>query len=201
MFAVLSAIVFIMFRQVSLQLNRQSTLRKVLEIFSTIPVLTFSLSVCVVLVNVLTRPEVWLLPVFAASMAALFLEMSTRVVNGALFYRRIAAAILSGAMVANLIMFSSVASAALCLLIGLLVLVYGYMMEQRIVFALGIVTLLAGLVYQMQFAIHMFNLGSWGSLAGLGVAAILVGSTLERHGAKIKSQVTNWSQRFKQWDN
>jgi hypothetical protein len=53
----------------------------------------------------------------------------------------------------------------------------------------------------MQFAIHMFNLGSWGSLAGLGVAAILVASTLERHGAMIKSKMTTWTQRFKQWEN
>jgi len=201
MFAVLSAIVFIMFRQVSIQLSRESRLRNLLEICSAVPALTFAFGVCMVMADVMTRPETWMLPVFAVSTAALLLELSTRAARGALFYRRAAAAILSVALVTNLIVFSSVASAAICLLAGLLVLTYGYMMEQRIVFALGIVTLLAGLVYQMQFAIHMFNLGSWGSLAGLGVAAILVGSTLERHGAKIKSYVTTWSQRFKQWDN
>ena len=201
MFAVLSAIVFIMFRQVSLQLRRESTLRNILEIGSTIPALTFALGVCAVMVDVMTRPEIWMLPVFAISVSALLLELSSRAVHGALFYRRTAAAVLSIAIVANLVFFSSVASAAVCLLVGLLVLVYGYMMEQRIVFALGIVTLLAGLVYQMQFAMHMFNLGSWGSLAGLGVAAILVGSTLERHGAKLKMRMSAWGQRFKQWDN
>jgi 1,4-dihydroxy-2-naphthoate octaprenyltransferase len=104
-------------------------------------------------------------------------------------------------VVANLILFSSVATAAVCLLVGLLVLVYGYVVEQRIVFVLGTITLLAGLVYQMQFAIDMFNLGSWSSLAALGVAAILIGSTIERHGAKIKTRLNGWSQRFKQWEN
>ena len=118
-----------------------------------------------------------------------------------LFYRRLAAALLSVAVVINLVLFSSVATAAACLIVGLLVLTYGYMVEQRVVFALGTITLLAGLVYQMSFAIDMFNLGSWGSLAALGVAAILIGSTIERHGVKIKARLTGWSQQFKQWEN
>ena len=53
----------------------------------------------------------------------------------------------------------------------------------------------------MQFAIDMFDLGSWGSLAALGVAAILVGSTIERHGAKMKKQLNSWNEKFKQWDH
>jgi hypothetical protein len=201
MFAVLSVIVFIMFRQVSIQLSRDSQLRKILEIGSVVPVLAFGLGVCAVAIDVLRDPLVWLFPVFAVSVAALLLELSTRVANGALLYRRLAAALVSVAVVANLILFSSVATAAACLLVGLLVLTYGYMVEQRIVFVLGTITLLAGLIYQMQFAIDMFNLGSWGSLAALGVVAILIGSTIERHGAKIKMRLNGWNQRFKQWEN
>jgi hypothetical protein len=201
MFAVLSAIVFIMFRQVSLQLSRDSQLRKILEVGSILPALAFGLGVCAVTAEVLVHPVVWLFPIFAISVSALLLELSTRAVKGALFYRRLSAALLSVAVVANLVVFSSIATAAACLLVGLLVLTYGYMVEQRVVFALGTITLLAGLIYQMQFAIHMFNLGSWGSLAGLGVAAILIGSTIEKHGAKIKLRLTGWSQRFKQWEN
>ena len=201
MFAVLSAIVFILFRQVSTQLSRDSQLRKILEIGSIVPALAFGIGACAVTLDVLREPLVWLFPVFAISVATLLLELSTRVVAGALLYRRLAAALVSVAVVANLFIFSSVATAAACLLVGLLVLTYGYMVEQRIVFALGTITLLAGLIYQMQFAIDMFNLGSWGSLAALGVGAILVGSTIERHGAKIKLRLTGWSQRFKQWEN
>ena len=201
MFAVLAVIVFIMFRQVSMQLSQDSRLRKILEIGSVVPVLAFGLGVSAVAIDILRDPLVWLLPVFAVSVAALLLELSMRVVNGALLYRRIAAALVSVSVVANLILFSSVATAAVCLLVGLLVLVYGYVVEQRVVFVLGTITLLAGLVYQMQFAIDMFNLGSWSSLAALGVAAILIGSTIERHGAKIKTRLNGWSQRFKQWEN
>jgi len=201
MFAVLSAIVFILFRQVSTQLSRDSRLRKVLEIGSMVPAVAFGLGVCAVTMDLLSHPLVWLLPVFSISVASLLLELSTRVVSGALLYRRLAASLVSVAVVANLVMFSSVATAAACLLVGLLVLTYGYMVEQRIVFALGTITLLAGLIYQMQFAIDMFNLGSWGSLAALGVGAILIGSIIERHGAKIKLRLTNWGQRFKQWEN
>ena len=201
MFAVLSLIVFIMFRQVSIQLSRESQLRKLLEIGSLVPALSFGFGVCMVALAVLPYPVVWLLPLFAVSVTALMLELSTRVVKGALLYRRLAAALLSVAVVSNLVLFSSVATAAVCLLVGLVVLVYGYMVEQRIVFALGTATLLAGLIYQMQFAIDMFDLGSWGSLAALGVAAILVGSTIERHGAKMKKQLNSWNEKFKQWDH
>lgn len=201
MFAVSSIIVFILFRQVAIQLSRYSRLRKALEIASIVPALTFGLGVCAVVSDVMTQDLVWMLPVFAISVSTLLIELSTRVAEGALVYRRFAAALVSVAVVSNLILFSNVATAAVCLLVGLLVLVYGYMVEQRIVFALGTITLLAGLVYQMQFAIHMFNLGSWGSLAALGVAAILIGSTIERHGAKIKLRLNDWGQRFKQWEN
>jgi hypothetical protein len=201
MFSILSVIVFILFRQVAMQLNRDSTLRKILEIGSVAPALTFGFGVCVVALDVLSDPLVWLLPVFAISVSILLLELSTRVAKGALLYRRFAAALMSIAVVSNLVLFSSVATAAVCLAVGLAVLVYGYMVEQRIVFALGTITLLAGLIYQMQFAIDMFNLGSWGSLAALGVAAILVGSTIERHGVKMKTYLTGWGRRIKQWDN
>jgi hypothetical protein len=201
MFAILSAIVFILFRQVTIQLNRNSSLRSILEIASVVPALTFGLGVCAVALDVLTHPLVWLLPIFAVSVSVLLMELSMRVVKGELLYRRLAAALMAVAVVSNLVLFSSVATAAVCLAVGLVVLVYGYMVEQRVVFALGTLTLLAGLIYQMQFAIDVFNLGSWGSLAALGVAAILIGSTVERHGAKIKLRLTGWGQRFKQWDN
>jgi hypothetical protein len=201
MFAVLSAIVFIMFRQVSIQLSRHSSLRAILEVASVVPALTFGLGVCVVALDVLFHPLVWLLPIFAVSVSVLLMELSMRAVKGELLYRRLAAALMAVTVVSNLVLFSSVATAAVCLAVGLVVLVYGYMVEQRIVFALGTLTLLAGLIYQMRFAIDVFNLGSWGSLAALGVAAILIGSTVERHGVKIKLRLTNWSQRFKQWEN
>jgi len=200
-FAVMSVVVFILFRQVSLQLKRDSKLRKLLETASVIPAIGFGLGVCSVAVTLVRDPLAWLFPLFALSVAALLVELSTRAAVGALMHRRLAAAILSAAVVVNLIMFSSVATAAACLLVGLAVLVYGYMVEQRVVFALGTITLLAGLIYQMQFAIDVFNLGSWGSLAALGVAAILIGSVVERHGMKLKVTLSGWGKRFKQWDN
>jgi len=71
--------------------------------------------------------------------------------------------------------------------LGLGLVVYGYIVEQRVVFSLGVVTLVCGLVYQLSYAIQMFDLGSWGSLAILGISAILVGSAMERYGKQIKN--------------
>jgi len=201
MFSVMAAIVYLLFRQVSIQLHRDSRLRAFFENISIIPVAALGLGVCSVVTDMFVNSAAMVFPVFAVVVAALLLEMSTRVVNGALLHRRVAAAVLTTAMLANLIMFGSAATAAACLLVGLLVLTYGYFVEQRVVFAMGIVTLLAGLVYQMQYAIDMFSLGSWGSLAALGVAAILISSTIERFGARIKARMAHWGQQFKAWDN
>ncbi|WP_455203103.1 hypothetical protein [Kaarinaea lacus] len=201
MFSVLSIVVYILFRQVSIQLKRDSSLRAILEVGSLLPAVTFGLGVCSVVADMFNASDALMFPLFAVSVSVMLLELSTRAANGALAYRRVAAVVLTVTMVTNLILFSSVVTAAVCLMVGLLVLVYGYMVEQRVVFALGAITLLAGLIYQMQFAVDVFNLGSWGSLAALGVAAILIGSTIERHGAKIKLKMTNWSKKFKAWEN
>jgi len=77
--------------------------------------------------------------------------------------------------------------------------VYGYMVEQRVVFILGGFTLLVGLGYQIQYAIQIFDLGSWASLAALGVSAILIGSAIERHGSRIKTRLAHWGERFRSW--
>jgi len=201
MFSVMAAIVYLLFRQVSIQLPRDSRLRAFFESVSIVPVVALGVGVCSVVTDMFSNSAAMMFPVFAVVVAALFLELSTRVANGALLHRRVAAAVLSAAMLANLLMFGSVATAAACLLVGLMVLTYGYFVEQRFVFFMGTITLLAGLIHQMQYAVDVFSLGSWGSLAVLGVAAILISSTIERYGAHIKARLARWGQQFKAWDN
>lgn len=84
--------------------------------------------------------------------------------------------------------------------IGIAVAVYGYMKQQRTVFGGGMVMLSIGLIYQLYDAIQVFHPGSWASLALLGMAAIVVASTVESHGYRIKLMLTARKTKHDEWD-
>ena len=201
LFTVLSGIVYLMLRQVSVQLHQSSRLRVFLEHCALLPALAIGIGASFLTAQALRGADALLIPVFSLTVAALLVETALRAARGAAFYRRLAAVVVTLGMVVNLVLIDNAATAAVCLLVGLLVLVYGFVVEQRSVFALGVITLLAGLVYQVQLAVYMFDLGSWGSLAVLGVTAIVAGSVVERYGTEIKAKLADWGKRFKAWQN
>ncbi len=193
-------VVFIVIRQIAGQMDRASTMRKTLEYFSVIPAGFAAAGVAAVVDDMWPHADSLLLPVFTLSLAALIFEISLRCSGRGTGYRRIASVIVASGMLANLFLFGNVITAAACLLAGIAVMVYGYSVQQRLIFGLGLLTLLVGLGHQVTYAIEMFDLGSWGSLALLGIIAIVTGSMLERHGADIKLRFTTWRQRFQSWD-
>jgi len=84
--------------------------------------------------------------------------------------------------------------------VAIAVAVFGYMKQQRTVFGGGMVMTSIGLIYQLYYAIQVFHLGSWASLALLGMAAIVVASTVESHGDRIKLMLTAWKAKHGEWD-
>lgn len=197
---VAALVVFIVLRQISRQMDGTSAIRTTLEFFSVIPAGFAAAGLAAVVDDVWTRADSFELPVFTLSLAALIVEISLRCSGRGAGYRRIASVIVAAGMLANLFMFGNVATAAMCLVAGIAVTVYGYSVQQRLIFGLGLLTLLLGLGHQVGYAVEMFDLGSWGSLALLGIIAIVSGSMLERHGADIKLRFKNWRQRFQSWD-
>jgi hypothetical protein len=200
MFTMMGVIAFITLRQLSMQLSMTSKIRRFLEQSSVAIAGAIGMGLNILLEETL-HVDALLLPAVALTVAGLIIEISTRASAGGAAYRRLAAVIASASMIANLLLFGSVATAAACLGIGLLLIVYGHMVEQRLVFGVGLITLGFGLVYQVSLAISMFDLGSWSSLASLGIGAILVSSAIERHGAKLKIKMTDWGRRIKAWEN
>ncbi len=197
---VAALVVFIVIRQVAGQMSAASTVRKILEYFSIIPAGFAAAGLTAVVDDMWRYTDSFLLPIFTLSLAAMVIEISLRCSGSGTGYRRIASVIVASGMLANLFLFGNVATALACLLSGIAVMVYGYSVQQRLIFGLGLITLLVGLGHQVTFAIEMFDLGSWGSLALLGIIAIVTGSMLERHGADIKLRFTTWRQRFQSWD-
>lgn len=200
LFTLLSGMVFLGLRQVALQLNRDSKVRAYLDRSSVLAAAAVAVGVYAVLGQFVGVRD-YLLPLVAIIFAGLVIEISVRTANGGAGYRRLAAIVVTIAVLLNLIIHGGVFMAAICVSVGLLLLIYGYMVEQRLIFAAGLLTLITGFIYQISFAIHMFDLGSWASLAGLGISAILIGSALERYGSVIKVRLTGWGKQIRSWDN
>ncbi|ADE16215.1 hypothetical protein Nhal_3163 [Nitrosococcus halophilus Nc 4] len=200
LFTAMSVTAFLMLRQVALELNSRSKLRSFSEQLAILPALTTGLGLAAVVDKIIKGGDAYAFAVFSWAAAAMIFEISLRTPGSGASYRRKAAVVMTVGLLANLVLYEGVAAAILCLLTGMGVLVCGYLMEQRLVFGLGWVMLIAGLSFQVQYAITAFDLGSWGSLAVLGVAAILTGSVIERHGPQLKLRLTQWGRQFKSWE-
>jgi len=201
MFTAVSVMVYIMLRQVSVLLPKVSKIRIFLELLSIAAGLSIAFGVSVVALDFTSSFLPWMLPLFALVFAATLFELSTRISFGKKNVRRLGMLAISAACITNLMLFDNFAASGFCLISGLSVSLYAYISEQRISFALGIITLLTGLSHQLSQAFNVIDFGSWGVLAGLGISAILIASILERHGGQLKSKIAVWNGALKHWDN
>jgi len=87
----------------------------------------------------------------------------------------------------------------LAVITGALVLAYGFMLRQRVVFALGAAALLAGIIAQARVALAMYSLPYALALGVAGVSIILAASLLERYHARLlvfagpmRTQLRTW---------
>jgi len=200
LYAATAIAVFLVLRSVSVQCESSPCLHRFLDRLSVLPAVIAAVYVADLVTAAFSIVASAGLPVFAFTAAGFLLEISTRAVYSGAGYRRGAAGVVGAGLLANLVVHAGVTSAALCLAGGLGILVYGYLVTQRLVFTSGCVVLLAGLGYQVYHAVTVFDLGSWGSLAALGFAAILSGSLVDRYGTALKSATVLWARRFRSWE-
>ena len=76
----------------------------------------------------------------------------------------------------------------------------GYRNKQRGFFIIGSIMMIVGIVEQLYYLVHFFDLGSWASLAVLGVLAIVVGSVIEAKGEKIQHRFVKLKDNFRSWE-
>ncbi|MCP4043510.1 MAG: hypothetical protein GY731_16390, partial [Gammaproteobacteria bacterium] len=195
-----SLMVFILLRQISTQLNPKSLPRRALELVSLIPAVTTAATLSAVFMDISFNLYPWVVPVFALSSAGLIFELSLRASGGGSGYRRLSAALVTIGLLLNLMWFGGLLTSSLCLIVGLVVLIYGHSIEQRLIFALGSLNLLVGITFQASYTAEFFNLAGWGSLALLGITAIIASSLVERHGARLKEYLSNWHHQFRSWE-
>ncbi len=200
LFMAVSAMVYLAVRYISAQMERKSSWRKALEVMSLAPASAFSLGLAGVVTETAAGSGPYAIPLFALAFAGLVVEISMRTAGDGAGYRRLAAVIAVAGLLGNQYLYGGVAAAFLCLSVGMAVLAYGYTVEQRSIFVMGLVSLLSGLANQIVYAFQVFNLGNWGSLALLGIAAIIAGSLVERYGTVMKARLGGWKRRFESWE-
>jgi hypothetical protein len=142
----------------------------------------------------LTHPLV--LPAAGAALAALLVDIGSLAPRRRSGYRSAASLALVLTAVGNLTLDAGFDTAFIALVYGLGVLGYGYDARQRMVFALGIITALAGLGVIGHEALSAFSVGGWTLLVALGAVTVIAGSVLERHGPALKAAAARWHRRF-----
>jgi len=141
-----------------------------------------------------------LLPMFALPYAGILIAMSVWSVDPGAGYRRFAAVVAMTGAAANLLLFPGVFSSFLCLASAIGVLAYGYAVEQRIIFTSGAMGILFGLTYHLRYALSLYSLNRWGSLAAVGIATIIGASLLEQNRDRLIAGVSNFRTKLKKWE-
>lgn len=177
-------ILFLVARQLSLILPGQSTLRGLLEVGSALLTPLIGLGLFSLLHRLL--PDALLLPVISLAIAGLLFELSSRVEMAPPLYRTLSMLTLLIGLLGNLALFGGLGTALLCIAAGTALAVCGHLCQQWLLTATGVSIAAAGLLYQLFRILIQFDLGSWLSLAVLGILAILLASLLETRGAGIR---------------
>jgi hypothetical protein len=140
--------------------------------------------------------EVFRLPIAAVLLSGMLFDLSTRATPRAAAYRGMAVLVALAALLVNLVTFGGFASALLCLTGGIATLAYGYTARQLPLFFTGLAAALAGMGFAGSEALVRFTVGGWSGLVLLGVATILAGSLIERHGQRMRAILGRWHQHF-----
>lgn len=197
MITVVSALVFLVLRQIATDAEAGNRTRVVVNRLSLLPVLTAAAGATGVLEVNHLLPDALLFPAFAAVVAGMALEISMRSPAGGAGYRRIAGVFASLCTLVNLWLFPGVDTALISTAAGLLIAVLGHAGKHREVFATGLVAFLSGVAWQCYAAFRVFDLGSWTTLAVMGIVAIVAGSLLERYGTIVSARLANWRESLR----
>lgn len=199
MFTTISILIFIGLRHACLLINSDNRYRHFMEKISLFPAIATAYGFANLADEAMPSLTGIYIPVFTVITAGLILELSLRSATLGGWYRLIACFIISTGMLLNLWLTGSFAMAIMCMMTGIAIAIYGYMNKQSLVLVSGMLTILVGLIFQIVSVTKYFDLGGWGSLAILGIVAILCGSIIERHGNVIKNRAFTWGRQIRDW--
>ena len=133
--------------------------------------------------------------------AVLLTETASRAGAKGRWIYQVAALVAVVGPVLDLVVSGSQIDALVCILVGTTLVLGGFVFSQGLLALSGVVALILGLGAEALRLIHYFNLGGWGSLAALGIIAILAGSVAERYGTRLKGGLLGVGKRFREQAN
>jgi len=189
-----------MIRQASIYLEPDSKMRSTLDALSLLPAFAVIPFLSGAMFDAAIMSRSLVIPMAALASAGMVYDISSRSLSYAAGYRNIAVALVLLNSIYNLLLVSNLPASMMCVAVGMGLLVLGYRKQFRNVFTSGVILILAGTVHQAYALIHHFDLTSWFSMAALGIVAIVLASTIESQGGKIKSSLERWVVTYKSWE-
>jgi hypothetical protein len=197
---VMTLIVFLVMRQLSAYLERDSLVYNGIGFLSLIPAGLLAPMLMISLNQAGFPVGALVMPMAFTTAAALIYDIAQRHPSFSAPSQWIAAIVLVYGLVFNQILHAGVITALISIAIGIGLQVFGYQQKQRSVFISGLVVTLSGIAQQLYELIHHFNLGNWLSFALLGMVTIVVASVLDARGRQLSRRVTQWKASFSEWD-
>jgi len=198
--SVLAITLFYLLRQASTIFADSAKIQHILDRLSMVPAILVTPSLAFALFDINMLPEALAIPLAAIVSAVMIYDMAERKSSGSHRYRHIASAVLLISLALNSYLFNELWAALASILIGLTVTVTGFKNQQRGVLMTGVILTSLGMLQQFYELFHNFELGSWFALAGLGIVSIVVASTMESQGGKIKSYFGQCKSSLESWD-
>jgi hypothetical protein len=196
----MSITLFLVLRQISLYLEQDSNVRGFMDVLSFVPATATGIWFGAMLHDSSLIPAALVLPSAGFVTATLIYDIAQRNWRHGDMYRRIAVACLLFSSILNLINFDNLFAAMACIVTGLMSLFRGYKMQQRSLFSGGIILILTGTAHQFYQLVLHFDLGSWATLAILGITAIVIASVMESQGGKFKPLLNSWKEKLQGWE-
>lgn len=180
-------------------LTKQMHVKKILQGMGVISAIASWLCFADVISKTFSLEMHWTLPLCTLPTAAMLIVISFYSLGGGTAYRRNAALIALGGVTANLFLFPGLFTSFVCLLTAGLILVYGYVDEQKIIFFSGIAGVIVSLGYHLKLALSFYSLVNWGSMAMTGVAIIILASFIERQQGQLREKAQVFRKRLQGW--
>jgi len=191
MIGMLACAVFLVLRQLSLFPDRNQRVATLLDLLS----LPIALLAASALTEAFTQNLSWEFqaPIFAVAFAVMALDIARRTGSRAL--ATTAGMTVSVLTAASFIFSVSISGGALgvllCLVAGLIMVLVGYALKDRLAIIAGSATLFAGAVFGFDDVMALVLQSGWIELAVFGALLIATGSVLDRHGASLKLRLGN----------
>jgi hypothetical protein len=182
------------------QLSRVERSQKLMQFASVIPAgLSWSI-LAANLVDLLNLHSHWVIPFATLPFSGLLLMISLGSVGDGTGFRRAAAVVALLGVSTHLLVCPGLASSLICLSIGVACLIYGCLVQQKTIFFSGLACIVLGLGYHFKYAIRLYSISNWGSLAMAGVVIIILASLIERHYQTLLNKAAGLRRQMKGWD-